>query len=75
MREQKDCIIYFVRMTDGKRLGADNVTKTERYGKTIDGRRENRIGSENRLCSNMYSTLSLAARNDITKKKGFISEL
>jgi hypothetical protein len=56
-------------MTDGKRLGADNVTKTERYGKTIDGRRENRIGSENRLCSNMYSTLSLAARNDITKKR------
>lgn len=24
---------------------------------------------ENRLCSNMYSTLSLAARNDITKKR------
>lgn len=62
-------------MTDEKRLGADKVTKMEGYGKTIDGRRENRIGLENRLCSNMYSTLSLTARNDIKKKKGFILEL
>jgi hypothetical protein len=61
-------------MTDEKRLGADKVTKMERHGNMIDGRRENRNGLENRLCSNMYSTLSLLARNDITEKE-FISEL
>lgn len=31
-------------------------------------KRETRMDLENRLCSNMYSTLSLAACNDITKR-------